>query len=224
VTRWNPRALADNCGFCAISYALERSYALEPEKETFKNADQLYEFTLERLGIERHGNVDPVPRALLFPVKGDHGRMNLPVGYEALNGGAIGPNDYTVVSVAEHAGLKLEPGARDILNAFLKFAAQSRPPLKLDAFVKARMNIPALAGKASFLSMKVHMEKELMGNSIVGSTDRKHFVNLNVGPTGTTTIFDAQIGSEYDGSRVLATLREIALFERVYPRPNGTES
>jgi hypothetical protein len=91
--------------------------------------------------------------------------------------------------------------------------------LKLDAFVKARMNVPGLAGKVNFLKMKIYVEKELMGNSIVGSTDGKHFVNLNVGPTGTTTIFDAQIGSEYDGSRVLANLGEIALFERVYTRP-----
>jgi len=71
-----------------------------------------------------------------------------------------------------------------MLNAFLTFAAQSRPPLKLDSFVKARMNIPSLVGKVDFLKMKLHVEKELMGHSIMGSTDGKHFVNLSVSPTG----------------------------------------
>jgi hypothetical protein len=145
--------------------------------------------------------------------------MNLPVAYQALQGRAVGPNNYTIASVAEYAGLRLESGNRTMLNAMLKFGTQSRPPLTLEGFVTTRMEVPELAAKSNFKTMKAFVEKELTGTSIVGSVDGKHFVNLIVSSTGTATIFDPQIGSEYDARHCLTQLGEIALLERVYVRP-----
>ncbi len=60
-SRYNPSNRTDNCGFCAIAYAL---YV---QKHIEVNADQLYEQTLKRLGLTRHASEDPIPRMLIFP-------------------------------------------------------------------------------------------------------------------------------------------------------------
>ncbi len=206
-TRWNPSGLTTNCGFCSISYALEQ------QKGILVDADRLYIQTLQRLGIERRGAVDPIPRMLIFPEwKLD---QVAPRGeYHELEGRGRGPADYTIWSVAHDVGLGLKSGDKTLLNSLVEFAARSTPRWTLDDFIRARMNRPELAGKASFTSMKIHVENSLKGNSIIGSIKGQHFVNLHL-TSGEFKVFDAQKGVSYDGPRIKAQLGPLDLFERV---------
>ncbi|MDR3772520.1 MAG: hypothetical protein P4L26_04175 [Terracidiphilus sp.] len=197
-----------NCGFCAISYALEQ------QKGKLVTADELYEQTLQRLGVVRQGNGDPIPRMLIFPgLNLDQAKIR--VEYHELEGRGRGPADYTIWSVAQHAGLELKSGAKDLLNSLVQFGAESKPGWRLDDFVRVRMNRPELAGRATFASMKNYVETNLKGNSIVGSIHAQHFVNMAFSSAGEWKVFDAQKGLAYDGRRIRAELRSLDLFERV---------
>ncbi len=207
-TRWNPSGWTSNCGFCSISYALEL------QKNVLLNADQLYEQTLERLGIVRQGNHDPIPRLLIFPgLNLDEARIR--VEYHELEGRGRGAADYTIWSVARSAGLELKSGDKNMLNGLVKFAAEARPGWKLDDFVNAWMSRPGLPGTATFTAMKRHVEQNLKGVSIIGSIPRQHFVNMHFSPSGEWKVFDAQRGQSYDGRRIKAELASLDLFERV---------
>jgi hypothetical protein len=137
------------------------------------------------------------------------------IEYHELEGRGRGPSDYTIWSVAHLAGLDLKSGDKVFLNSLMEFAAHSAPQLKLDDFVQARMDHPELAGRASFASMKTHVESSLKGNSIIGSIARKHFVNLSISPSGELKVFDAQKGVSYDGRHMKAEFDRLDLFERV---------
>ena len=208
-TRWNPSGLNSNCGFCSISYALEQ------QKGFLITADQLYDQTLERLHIPRNGNQIPLPYALIFPVAGQ-AQPPIPVHYQALEGHGMGAADYTIWSVARHAGLELKAGDKTLLNHLVEFAAQKHTPWRLDDFITARMSIPALAARgATFANMKRHVETSLNGNSIIGSIKAQHFVNMSFNPAGEWTVFDAQSGLRYDGKLLKAKMISLDLFERV---------
>jgi hypothetical protein len=207
-TRWNPSGLKTNCGFCAISYALEQ------QKGKLVHADELYEQTLQRLGVVRQGNADPIPRMLIFPgLNLDETRIR--VEYHELEGRGRGPADYTIWSVAQHAGLELKGGAKDLLNSLVQFGAESKPGWKLDDFIRARMNRSELAGRATFANMKNYVENNLRGNSIIGSIKAQHFVNMAFGSAGEWRVFDAQKGVPYDGRHIKTELGSLDLFERV---------
>jgi hypothetical protein len=207
-TRWNPSGLTTNCGFCAVSYALEQ------QKGKLIDADELYVQTLQRLGIDKQKDRDPIPRSLIFPgAKVNEAAIRSE--YHELEDRGRGPADYTIWSVAHHAGLDLKGGDKLLLNSLVEFAAISAPRWKLDDFVTARMSRPDLTGRASFTTMKSHVENSLKGNSIIGSIARKHFVNLSISPLGELKVFDAQRGMSYDGRRIKAEFDRLDLFERV---------
>ena len=208
MTRWNPRGLEDNCGFCAISYALQQ-LGKPPQ-----NADELYTEMMRRFGIVVAGNRDPVPRTLIFP-KPDLDGSPWPVEYEELGARGISPSQYTIRSAASTFGLKLEGGDRDLVNALIEFAYGARPGWKLDDFVHHRMQRPGLAGKANFAAHKSHIERQLSGNWIIGSTDAKHYVNMSFTPAGEWKVIDAQSGATYDGRSLKARMGSLALFDRV---------
>ncbi len=207
-TRWNPQGFKTNCGFCAISYALEQ------QKGTFLDADKIYDMTLEQLKIEKEGNRDPLPRLLIFPGPGVDGAVARG-GYQPLGEGGRSPANYTIWAVASLVGLGLKSGDRQLLNSLIEFASRSKPGWKLDDFVEARMDRPGLAAKATFASMKRHVEEELKGNSIIGSIGRSHFVNMSFDPRGEWKVFDAQRNMQYDGRRIKAEFASLDLFERV---------
>lgn len=219
MTRWNPSGLSNNCGFCAISYALEM------QNGTLLSADDLYERTLERLHIERKGNEDPVPRMLVFPEVGLDG-MRVSVQYAELEGRGRGLSDYTIWSVAENAGLRLESGDKDMLRALMEFAERSQARWTLDDFVRARAERPGLAVRPPMAAVKKHVEDSLKGNSIIGSKSRGysgtgHFMNMSFSPQGEWKLFDPQIGTPFDGKNLKRVLGQIDLFERVRSAPRN---
>jgi len=207
-TRWNPGGLKTNCGFCSISYALEQ------QKGRLVTADELYEQTLQRLGVTREGDGDPIPRMLIFPVL-NLDAIKIRAGYEKLGGWGRGASDYTIWSVARHVGWELKTGAKDLLNSLVQFAAESKSGWRLDDFVRARMNRPGMAARTTFANMKSYVERDLKGNSIIGSINKHHFVNMSFSPAGEWKVFDAQKGMPYDGRRIKAELGSLDLFERV---------
>jgi hypothetical protein len=121
------------------------------------------------------------------------------VQYHELEGKGRGPADYTIWSVAQHAGLELKSGAKDLLNSLVRFGAENKPGWRLDDFVRARMNRPELAGRASFANMKNYVENTLKGNSIIGSIKAQHFVNMSFNSAGEWKVYDAQKGMPMKG-------------------------
>jgi hypothetical protein len=207
-TRWNPSGLKTNCGFCAISYAREQ------QKGTLVDADQLYLQTLQRLGIDRHGDEDPIPRSLIFP-QFDLDKAAIKSQYHELECRGRGPSDYTIWSVAHYAGLDLKSGDKKLLDSLVEFAANSARGWKLDTFVQARMTRPELAGRASFKDMKSYVMNNLKGHAIIGSIGRGHFVNVTITPRGELKVFDPQKGITCDGRHIKAEFGRLDLFERV---------
>jgi hypothetical protein len=117
---FNPSKLKTNCGFCSISRALFVTKAIQID------ADELYLQTLSRLGIQREGDHDPIPRMLIFPEAGLD-TMTPTVEYQALKDGVHGLSSYTITSVAEANDLRFDLSAKDVSlpNQFLTFYAQA---------------------------------------------------------------------------------------------------
>lgn len=206
MSMWNPRGVEDNCGFCAISYALQQ------QKGIFLNADQLYDQTMEKFHIEKRGNESPVPRTLIFPEPG-LSETKWPETYRAFQGTMYTPAQYTIRSVGEEFGLEFHPGDKDLVNALIKFAFDARAGWTLDDFVKDRAQRPG--ARAPFAAQKAYIERELKGNWVIGSKAAKHYVNMSFTPGGKWELFDAQIGMSYDGKGMRAKMPSLELFDRV---------
>lgn len=209
-TRCNPSGLTTNCGFCAVSWALQC------RKNVTLNADQLYVQTLERLGLPVDQETDPVPRMLIFP--GARLEDNpIRASYEALAHTVHGLSGYTITSVAEAHDLKTRHGNRELLQLLVDYYARMGPATwTIDDFVRARLNQLRAAGQnPSLRALRIHVANELGGDSIIGSKTVNHFVNLSINASGGISAYDAQDGRTYDGRGLKARLNTIDLFLRI---------
>jgi hypothetical protein len=207
-TVYNPEGREDNCGFCAISYGL---HLQNGGKVT--NADELYLLTIEHLGLTRNGNQDPVPRLLIFP---DH---TLPQGvpstaYSALSG-VLSLSSYTITSVAQQLGLRFgySRQAVQLPNQFLAFRAEKGSRGRLNDFMKVRLDLLRSNGRnPSADAVRKQVSDELIGHSIIGSQDARHFINAHIDPEGNITGCDAQNGARFEANGIRERMRSIALF------------
>ena len=207
--RYNPSNLTTNCGFCAIAHALF------VQKGTVVDADQLYLRTLNRLGLTRQGDRDPIPRMLIFPEPSMDG-IPLTVDYSALAERGHGPSSYTITAVALANNLNFQLSSSDLTlqRQFFDFYS-GRGPGKWAVTDFEQMRLNWLRGKGLNPPLEVvkrHIREELGGHSILGSKTVNHFINVEIDPSGQIKAFDAQDGNLYDGRRLHERLRTVDLF------------
>jgi hypothetical protein len=208
-TPYNPGDSKDNCGFCAIAHGL---YLQNPA--VVVTADQLYLDTLQRLGLTREENKDPIPRMLIFPEPMlDSKRVS--VAYDALLHRAHGLSSYTITSVAEATDLRFK-GANDLSLVRQFMQGFSNKTWTMKDFLQVRWDILKSQGRnPSFQGLERQIAGELVGHSIVGSKTKNHFINVHIDPSGSITAFDAQDGNRYDGRGLNYRLGTVDLFMRL---------
>ncbi len=207
---YNPTNRTDNCGFCAIAYALHL------QKHIIVDADRLYLQTLERLGLTRDSGKDPIPRMLIFPEHGlDSARVS--TKYSALSEGPHGLTSYTISSVAEANGLRFELKVRglDLVRQFMNFSANmGLSTWTIRDFEQTRLKfLKSQALKPTLEGVRRQIAKEFGGHSIMGSTTANHFINIQIDAdrSGRIEAFDAQDGIKYDGRGLNSRLRTVDL-------------
>ncbi len=209
-SHYNPSNRTDNCGFCAIAYALHLQKHIEVD------ADRLYLQTLQRLGLTRDAGKDPIPRMLIFPDPMlDSAAVR--IEYSALTGGTHGLSSYTITSVAEANGLRFQAKIKDLElpRQFMTYYSNVRSgPWSIGDFEQMRLNFLRSRGsnpKAE--DVKKYIANELGGHSILGSKVRKHYINvfIDIGRTGRIEAFDAQDGAKYDGVGLNSRLGSVDL-------------
>jgi len=209
-SQYNPSNRKDNCGFCAIAYALHLQKHIEID------ADRLYLQTLERLGLKREAGRDPVPRMLIFPDP-MLDSAGVRTDYSALLGGTNSLSSYTMTSVAEASGLRFQARIKDLdlprqFMAFYRsthsnaWSVRDFEQMRLN-FLRSRGLNPLPAG------VRKHIAAELGGHSIFGSKERKHYINvfIDIDRTGRIEAFDAQDGIRYDGVGLNSRLGSVDL-------------
>jgi hypothetical protein len=209
-TPYNPEGRTDNCGFCAIAHGLCLQNAA-----AVVTADQLYSDTLERLGLEREGNRDPIPRQLIFPEPMLHS-IPVSVAYDALSERTLGLSSYTITAVAEASGLRFNPaGDLDLVRQFVQgFSNHGR--WSIHEFVEARLDFLRSQGKnPNPRSLERHVLGGLVGHSIMGSKTKDHFLNAHIDGSGFVQGFDAQDGTRHDGRGLMRRLGSVDLFMRL---------
>ena len=206
-TLYNPNGLTTNCGFCAIAHGLFR-------QGTNTDADKLYLQTLNRLGIQRQGASDPIPRQLIFPDPLIDG-VPLPTGYQALADSGHGPCSYTITAVASDHNLRYDLNNRDLAlpRQFFEFYARTGTgKWDIADFVDMRLNwLQSQGRKPAADAVRRHIMEQLGGHSIIGSKTTNHFINVEVDGAGHIKAFDAQDGRIYNGSGLQGRLRTVDL-------------
>ncbi len=202
---YNPGNREDNCGFCAIAYALHVQRHVETD------ADRLYLQTLERLGLQRQGGRDPVPRLLIFPDPMlDSARVR--EEYSALLGGTLGLSSYTITSVAEANGLRFRAKITDLdlPRQFMAFYRTMNARIwNIRDFEQMRLNyLRSRSLNPAPEALRKHIAGELGGHSIFGSKESKHYINvfIDMERTGRIEAYDAQ-----DGLRLASRLGSVDL-------------
>lgn len=223
--RYNPRGDDTNCGFCAVSYALDRLNL------KWFNADDLYNRKLERLQLtpaEKKG----FPRQLIFPERNWEKLPPRP-GYEPLFYGTRSPSLYTITQVAQeeglafhgtgliaggHVGLTRDQILGDDVAHFFGWCKNMPGRWKFHQFVEYRLEL--LEEKAETTGTKFDAaEKQraimqgLAGDAILGSKKTNHFMNLHIDPVhGSVEAHDPQSGGDFDGKQLADRLGEVNLF------------
>jgi hypothetical protein len=207
-TRYNPGSLTTNCGFCAIAHGLYL-------QGTVTDADTLYLQTLARLGLTRNGNIDPIPRQLIFPDPLLDG-IPLSAEYRALADRGHGPSSYTITAVASASNLRYQLNNKDLSlqRQFFEFYAHAAlDRWNIGDFVQMRLNWLASQGRnPSPEAVRKYVFDQLGGHSIMGSKTVNHFINVEVDGSGHITAFDAQDGRRYNGLGLHTRLRTVDLF------------
>src|SRR5262249_53075467 len=133
--------------------------------------------------------------------------MRVPTSYSALTSRGHGPSSYTIDAVASANKLpfKLSIKGLDLHRQFFHFYSNTSPShWDVADFVTARRtSLPPLA---NFDAVRRHIMQELQGDSIVGSKQANHFINVHVAETGHIKAHDAQSGQWYCGSSLYARL------------------
>jgi hypothetical protein len=209
---YNPSNSKTNCGFCAIAHALY-------ERGVRKDADQLYEETLARLGVERVNGVDPISRQLIFPEPGLDS-MRLPTNYEALGARGHTAASYTITAVADAYQLQNDctkdystDDKAFLPRQFCNFFGGQRGNATIDGFIQLRMTL--LGGRATESAVRRFVMSQLGGHSIVGSITSNHYINVYIDGAGRITAYDAQDGREYDGPGFRGRMQTVNLFMRL---------
>jgi hypothetical protein len=208
-TLYNPSNLTTNCGFCCIAHAL----FLQGKKT---DADILYLETLERLGLTRVGDQDPIPRQLIFPDPLIDG-IPLSAEYQALAERGHGPSSYTITAVASANNLQYQLQNRDLTlpRQFFEFYSRTGPGnWNIADFIAMRMNwLRTQRGNAAppEASVRRYILDSIGGHSILGSKTVNHFINVHIDNSGHIRAYDAQDGREYSGSGLHARLRTVDL-------------
>jgi hypothetical protein len=207
---YNPSNRRDNCGFCAIAYALHL------QKNIVVDADQLYLQALESLGLARNAGQDPIPRMLIFPEPMlDSAAVR--TDYSALSSGVHGLSSYTITSVAQASGLRFQAKIKDLdlPRQFMQCYSNMGPGTwTIRDFEQMRLNFLRSQGRnPTSEGVKRQIAESLGGHSIVGSKVINHFINIHidVDRSGHIEAFDPQDGSKYDGRGLNSRLRRIDL-------------
>jgi hypothetical protein len=207
-TQYNPHNRTTNCGFCAIARGLLT-------QGTATDADVLYDQTLERLGIRRAGNHDPIPRQLIFPDPLIDGTP-LPVAYQALADAGHGPSSYTISAVALAHNLHFQLNNKDLTlqRQFFDFYSRNGPgKWDIADFVNYRLTWLRGQGRNTTPeAVRRYVMEQMGGQSIVGSKSVNHYINVEIDRTGRIKAIDAQDGREYNGSTLYSRLRTVDLF------------
>lgn len=207
-TLFNPSGLTTNCGFCAIAQALS-------VQGTVTDSDQLYLQTLERLGLQREGDRDPIPRQLIFPDPLLEG-VPLSAEYRSLGDRGHGPSSYTITAVADANNLRYDLSNRDLAlhRQFFEFSARSEPGTwNIADFVQVRLDWLESRGQTPAPeAVRKYAMEQLGGHSIVGSKTANHFISIHIDRAGHISAVDPQDGRVYDGPRLHARLRTLDLF------------
>lgn len=218
-TAYNPRGLRDNCGYCSISKALE----LQGKQKTFRDADQLYHETVERLGVSTAGNPVPISRQLIFP-DSQLGSLRPRPGYEVLGERGRSLDDYAVTSVASSFKLEfrqhtknasqVRQGSAFLPEQFVRFYAKHGPShWDVREFLEMRLDFLAEQGRnPSMQGLRTNLESELVGNAIIGSKDSNHYMTMQIDPDFHVIGVDPQDGATYGGAGLLERLQSIDLF------------
>jgi hypothetical protein len=210
-TLYNPTGLTTNCGFCAIAHALSL-------QGITTDADKLYLQTLERLGIPRQGNTDPIPRQLIFPDPLMDG-VPVRVEYTALAERGHDPSSYTITSVASANNLRYDLNNRDLSlqRQFFDFCARTgRGAWNINDFVQSRLTWLQVQGQnPSADGVRRHLLAQLSGHSIIGSKTVNHFITMQVDTSGKISAYDPQDGRQYDGASLQTRMRTLDLVLRL---------
>ena len=195
----NPRGLTTNCGFCSISGSILR----QSRGAILVNADELYGRTLENLGLPTGTPEDPISRMLVFPDRQGFENVAMKGSYEALfTGEGNRLSEYTVTSVAESHGLRVTP-ANNVLNEYPRAFNGS-----LQDVATSRWNAMQAEAEAGQDFTRTYTQVEasitrwregLVGDYIIGSTGRQHFMNMTIEPGGQIIGQDFQNGATYAG-------------------------
>ncbi len=231
-TLYNPRGDETNCGFCAVSYALERlKLALPGKNVKWSNADDLYDRKLKRLRFTPD-EAKGFPRELIFPEQNWSG---IPARgqYAALTHGTRALSDYTITKVASDEGLVyggqgLLAGGRPLTQSeilgdnaahfFAWYMENGVGRWKFDDFMKLRLNFledrfERTGGNFDRAGAQMAITKALAGDSIVGSKKTNHFMNVSIDPVDShVDVYDPQTGDHFDGKGLQGRLREVNLF------------
>jgi RHS repeat-associated protein len=197
-TKYNPEGRRNNCGFCALAGIFE-AFGLP-----FRNADQLYDETVARLGLPEGS----LPRQLMYDYRANE--SGLPGRYAVLQDGTRDPREYTIAGVASNYGFEGEnlgniqsswerryvtidgetPEQR-VLNNRLR--AHGIDPDDFDSFDPVHVNH----------QREVQQSLERYGHRLTGhyviargveSGEVGHFIHLTLHPDGNYEAFDHQNG------------------------------
>ncbi len=187
--RYNPCGLSDNCGYVALSKALEYQFP----QLTFRNADDLYIATRNELKLTKD---DQLSYQLVFPQ--DLSKATPRAGYEPLFTNGRDISQYTIANVATKSGLDFKFSS-DVITDWNKIYGQGK---SINQAAKNRFQIlekdfelfptsttptfnKALAG--------IELQSQnLSGSYVIGSSRGGHFMNLEI-KNGDFKAFDFQV-------------------------------
>ena len=201
-TKYNPECRGNNCGFTAISRALEQHRPDIP----FKSAEVLYAETRSRL------KVDPgamLSHELVFPQHSYDG-LKSRRGYEPMFEGTRSIGQYTVPAVARASGLDVKV-VTDLMTDYLRGFGPANKRVHLDDLIertyqRMELNYTSSRGRRPLSptyeraeNAVMRIREELAGDYIVGSVGGSHFMNVTIDADGRIRGFDPQDGRYFDG-------------------------
>jgi len=145
-------------------------------------------------------------------------------GYFALQGGAIGLDNYTITSEASTFNLKFDSSSRhfelnDQPSDFLPeqfvrfFAARESGNWNINHFIEYRreMNEEQNRIVPSVAQLRHHLTMSLMGDSKVGAKKIAHYLTMHVNPNFEVTGWDPQDRKSYDAKGLLRRMGNLDL-------------
>ena len=133
------------------------------------------------------GGRDPISRQLIFPRR-DLDEMRAHNTYQALSDRGRGLSSYTISSVAAQNGLRFTEHVKglDLPRQFIRFYVESGGGrVTFREFLEWRLELLREQNlKPNPVALQRLVESELGGQSIIGSTQSNHFINMEIDPVG----------------------------------------